>query len=222
MTGEVGHLIHITDPSGDEHRVYDELGHLSSSQFTPVPQSTTAPKPSYTTQFKYDSLGRLLTLTYPDGEAVSYGYDGGGALNSVSGKFATGTATPYVQKITYDEFGQRKNITLGNGAVTKYSYDPNMRWLSDINTVSGATTIQNNHYTFDNVGNILTAANNIAIPAPVAPNGPIAPGPTTQTFSYDKLYQLTTASGRYDGCACGCNNHRDYTYAQTYDEIGRG
>ncbi len=155
-----------------------------------------------------------------DGEAVSYGYDGGGAMNSVSGKFPTATATPYVQKITYDEFGQRKSITLGNGAVTKYSYDPNMRWLSDINTASGSTTIQNNHYTFDNVGNILTAANNIAIPAPVAPNGPIAPGPTTQTFGYDKLYQLTSATGRYDGCACGCNNHRDYTFAQTYDEIG--
>ncbi|MEO8903679.1 MAG: toxin TcdB middle/N-terminal domain-containing protein, partial [Polyangiaceae bacterium] len=222
--GEVGRLVHITDPSGDEARFYDELGRMSSSQFTPTPQSTTAPKPSYTTQFKYDSLGRLLALTYPDGEVVSYGYDGGGALNSVSGKPANASATtlptPYVQKITYDEFGQRKSITLGNGAVTKYSYDPNMRWLTDINTASGTATIQNNHYTFDNVGNILTAANNIAIPAPVSPNGPIAPGPTTQTFGYDQLYQLTSASGRYDGCACGCNNHRDYTYAQSYDEIG--
>jgi len=221
LPGEVGRLIHITDPSGDEARYYDELGRMDSSEFTPTPQSTTAPKPTYTTQFKYDSLNRLLNLTYPDGEVVTYGYDGGGAMTSVSGKFASSTTvTPYVQKITYDEFGQRKNITLGNGVATKYSYDPNMRWLSDINTVTGATTVQNNHYTFDNVGNILTASNNIAIPAPVAPNGPIAPGPTSQTFTYDNLYQLTTASGRYDGCACGCNNHRDYTFAQSYDEIG--
>jgi hypothetical protein len=95
-----------------------------------------------------------------------------------------------------------------------------MRWLSDINTITGATTVQNNHYTFDTVGNILTANNNIGIPAPVPANGPIAPGPTSQTFTYDKLYQLTTANGRYDGCACGCNNFRKYTYAQSYDEIG--
>ena len=32
------------------------------------------------TQFTYDSWGRILNITYPDNEVVSYGYDCGGQL----------------------------------------------------------------------------------------------------------------------------------------------
>ena len=36
------------------------------------------------TQFTYDSWGRIQDITYPDNEMVSYAYDLGGQLQSIS------------------------------------------------------------------------------------------------------------------------------------------
>jgi YD repeat-containing protein len=38
-----------------------------------------------TTRTTFDSLGRLLDLTYPDGERLEHTYDRGGNLASVTG-----------------------------------------------------------------------------------------------------------------------------------------
>ena len=40
------------------------------------------------------------------------------------------------------------------------------------------------------------------------------------TFGYDNLYQLTSATGMYQGCASGCGTTKKNTLAMTYDEIG--
>ena len=36
-------------------------------------------------QYAYDSYNRIQTMTYPDGEVVSYEYNRGGMLNKVTG-----------------------------------------------------------------------------------------------------------------------------------------
>src|SRR6185503_1442407 len=101
--------------------------------------------PTYVTQYKRDSFDRLLELTYPDGEKMTYGYDRGGSLNTVASttpvpnttqcqlRHAQPTSTIYVSHIGYDEFGQRTDIYLGNGATTNYTYDPQMRRLTNVN-----------------------------------------------------------------------------------------
>jgi YD repeat-containing protein len=53
----------------------------------------------YITQYQYDTFGRILTLTLPDSEIVTYNYDAGGSLASFAGDKATqgaGAATPAV------------------------------------------------------------------------------------------------------------------------------
>ena len=35
--------------------------------------------------FEYDGLGRQKSLVYPDSERLTYGYDAGGLINSISG-----------------------------------------------------------------------------------------------------------------------------------------
>lgn len=208
----------ITDESGVEERLYDELGNVAQVTKSPTPISKYVPTYSYTSKYRWDQLGRMLTLTYPDGESVSYSYNAGGLLESVVGSRAT--TTRYVQELLYDEFEQRVSLTLGNGAVTTYTYQPETRRLTDVVTDAAGKPLQRVHYDYDLVGNVVGMANGVPLPDPVAPNGPVAPGPTSFTFGYDDLYQLTAATGKYNGCACGCDNERRFTMGLDYDPIG--
>ena len=76
--GQAGRIASITDESGVETRTYDELGNVSQMIRTPAPQVASGPKFPYTMKYAYDSFGRMLNMTYPDGEVVTYGYNVGG------------------------------------------------------------------------------------------------------------------------------------------------
>ena len=39
----------------------------------------------YALGYEWDTFGRLLKVSYPDGEELSYGYDRGGLLKSATG-----------------------------------------------------------------------------------------------------------------------------------------
>jgi len=72
-------------------------------------------------------------MVYPDGEILSYAYDTGGQLKSVTGVKGTEEYN-YVKSITYDAFGQRTKIALGNGDVSTYTYDKATRRLMNLQT----------------------------------------------------------------------------------------
>ena len=131
-----------------------------------------------------DYLGRLNYITYPDGETVSYTYDAGGQVTGVTGE-RNGLVTKYVSRIGYDEFGQRSFIEYGNGVKTSYTYDENRRWLDAIQTTSGTKRLlQNMSYSFDKVGNVESYTNDCGNYK------------TTQSYSYDGLYQLVGVKGQ--------------------------
>jgi hypothetical protein len=74
------------------------------------------------------SASGMLQVVYPDGERLTYGYDGGGSVASASGvrpaqPHGTAGAESYLRSIQYDEFGQRVQVVLGNGVVSRYAYD---------------------------------------------------------------------------------------------------
>jgi RHS repeat-associated protein len=113
----------------------------------------------------------------------------------------------YVKQIAYDEFGQRVYIKYGNDIETRYTYDPYRRWLDNINTGNSlGGTLQNMHYTFDKVGNVLELENKAQH--------------ITQSFQYDDLYQLVRAEGTSPDKHK--NKHKANHYIQTfsYDTIG--
>ena len=170
----------------------------------------------YTTQYKYDTFGRLLTLTLPDSEIITYGYDTGGNLATFAGDKSTQGAgashTVYLQSLLYDKFEQRTRLLLGNGVATNFTYNEQNRRLTNLmsqGTVAGK--FQNLGYKYDKVGNILGLANDTAIPPPNSFGGP-----TTQHFDYDDLYRLTYAKGNYQFSP---GKARDYTLTMGYDSI---
>ena len=219
---QVGRIASVMDESGKEVRVYDQLGNVSQTQRTMMTQAPSSiPPPTYTMSYSYDVLGRVLNMTYPDGEVLTYGYDSGGKPNVVQG-VRNGTTTQYIGDVQYNALDQRVRMKIGGGG-RSYTYYPDTKRLQTLTTttVGGSSgLIQQLSYTYDLVGNLTTIANALPVPTPVAPNTVVAPGPTSQSFTYDDLYQLASASGTYSGCACGCGNSRVYTLSMQYDGLG--
>ncbi|MFL6138460.1 MAG: SpvB/TcaC N-terminal domain-containing protein [Frankiaceae bacterium] len=211
-----GRITRVTDEGGAQDRYYGKLGEVTKEVQTVVGFTGSSPK-SYTTSYVYDTFGRMQSLTYPDGEVLTYQYDSGGMVRAASGVKGS-NAYHYVNRAQYDKFGQKAFIEDGNGVQTTYAFDPVMRRLS--NQVAGPLLdpngvavgpFQNLTYTYDNVGNVTSAVNNLAVPTP-----PVFGGPSTQTFRYDDLDRLTDAAGSYQ-YEPGKTNR--YTDALSYDNL---
>lgn len=105
---------------------------------------------------------------------------------------ATANLNP-VRNIDYNEKGQRMRIAYGNGTSTRYDYDSeNFRLLRLRTTKEGGGLLQDLRYTYDPTGNI-THLGDAAVPTVFFNNFMVE---AVQTYEYDALYRLTTATGR--------------------------
>jgi len=147
---------------------------------------------SYTTKYTFDNLGRMRTLTYPDGEILTYNYGRGGLLKSAIGETGTGR-TVYLEDMQYDAFGQRTYMKYGNGTESRYTYEPIMRRLQNLKTTSSdGKTLQNITYKYDNVGNITNRKNN-----GFNTNDDVVRN-SEQSYEYDNMDRLTESSGKFN------------------------
>jgi YD repeat-containing protein len=205
-----GRISQIADESGTAERFYDKQGDVTREIKTIASATGGAPE-VYTTEYLYDTWGRLQTMAYPDGEVLTYQYDSGGLVRraaGVKGNFAY----QYVNRFEYDKFGERAFVEAGNGVRTSYTYDPKNRQLANLKAgKANLAPFQNLAYIYDPAGNVLSQANNVAIP-PASQLG----GPTSMTFHYDDLDRLTGATGTYQYAP---NKQRDYTLSLAYDTI---
>ncbi len=175
-----GRLQQVDDASGTTIFYYDITGRVTKTD--KIVDSTT-----YTTQSAYDALGRVTSLTYPDTSTVTQTYNGP-QLQSVQ----EGTIT-YASYGGFNALGQPSTLTLGNGVTTAYTYDAQNFRLKTLKTINGATVLQDLGYTFDSGGNVTSLTDAVN---------------TNQTFVYDDLDRLTSATGGYG------------TLNYSYNEIG--
>ncbi|HEY0603173.1 MAG TPA: SpvB/TcaC N-terminal domain-containing protein, partial [Herpetosiphonaceae bacterium] len=209
-----GRITLVTDESGSEERFYGKLGEITKEIKT-VASATQGGSPNspevYTTNYLYDTFGRLQTMTYPDGEVLTYRYDSGGLVREATGKKAQHTYS-YLRRLEYDKFEQRAFMEAGNGIRTQYSYRSDNRRLENLQAGKGAgNRFQNLNYRYDPVGNVLSLANDVLVPQPNEFGGP-----TKQTYQYDDLYRLVGASGKYQFNPDKTNR---YDLALSYDTI---
>lgn len=186
-----GRIIQITDRAGYEQRQYGKLGELTQSTRMMITQTTGAQN-IYKTNYEYDTWNRLQSLTYPDGETLSYQYDRGGKLISIHGKKG-GDDYAYVNHITYDKFEQRAYLQYGNGTETQYRYEPERRRLSNLQSNNSSRTFMDINYQYDAMNNILAQSNSAA----VATGSGLYGGASSGTYQYDNLYRLTQANGTW-------------------------
>jgi len=155
------------------------------------------------TNYTYDPVGNLNTVTLPNGEAVTYQYD---QLNRLTNMAATVSGTQVASYVyTLGPAGNRTNVAelVRNVA---YGYDNLYRLSSESITNDPANNNGYISYTYDNVGNRQTRTSGIT---------PI----TSQTFTgaYDANDRLTAGySYDADGSTLTDSNN---TY--TYDSLDR-
>ncbi|MFJ7416102.1 SpvB/TcaC N-terminal domain-containing protein [Streptomyces sp. NPDC098077] len=197
----------VHDAAGTVKRTYGALGEVTEETRT-ITAVRDAPR-TYTTAWRYDAFNRVLQMTYPDGEVLTYDYDSGGQVSRATAS-KNGTDYTYLDRLDYDKFGQKILQQTGNGVRTTYTYDTEDRRLGALKSVTpGGTAFQNLGYAYDKIGNITSLANN-------APQGGDIGGPSSQTYGYDDQYRLTSASGQYTDKNNAVNK---YTLSLGYDSI---
>uniref|UniRef100_A8G8Q0 YD repeat protein n=1 Tax=Serratia proteamaculans (strain 568) TaxID=399741 RepID=A8G8Q0_SERP5 len=191
----------------------------------------------YTTLTTADATGAVLTTTDAKGNQQRVTYDVAGLLSGCWLTLRGGTEQVIVSSLTYSAAGQKLREVHGNGVVTTYTYEVETQRLTGIKTArpaghaAGAKVLQDLRYEYDPVGNVLKITND-AEETRFWRNQKVVP---ENTYVYDSLYQLVSATGREmanagqqgsnplsatvplpdDGAA-----YTNYTRTYTYDEAG--
>jgi RHS repeat-associated protein len=183
-------IAHVRDAAGTVSFAYGPLGERTRETRTVT--AIKQPARTYTTSWAYDAFNRVLRLSYPDGEELTYDYDTGGQVNRATGVKGEFNYT-YLARLDYDKFGQRLLQETGTGVRTTYAYDPADRQLANLKSkLPDGHHFQNITYAYDNVGNITSLTNDVPLP-----HGKPIGGPSRQEYGYDDLYRLTSARGQY-------------------------
>ena len=74
---------------------------------------------SFTTQYTYDSMDRVVTTTYPDGEVVRSTYNAAGQPATLR---SDTYSYNYVNSASYNALGQTTEMKLGNGTLMRWGY----------------------------------------------------------------------------------------------------
>jgi RHS repeat-associated protein len=150
---------------------YDSMGLLTSADGVTIQRDAMGHATNVNgIALTYTAAGRLASLTYAPGKAITNTYDNAGRLSSVGDWVGGRTA------FTYDSASRLTGMTYPNGVATTYSFDANNR-LSGIDT--GLSSIA---LTRDVDGKIVSATRNL----PTAPALPTA----SQQFSYNAAAQM--------------------------------
>ncbi|MFG2053333.1 SpvB/TcaC N-terminal domain-containing protein [Micromonospora sp. NPDC048930] len=207
-------VIGVVDGAGTVSREYGPLGEITKETRTSSAQGSHVY--TFVTQYRYDSWNRVRSLTFPDGEVLTYHYDSGGQADAATGSKGEYTY-PYLKQLTYDKFEQRILLVTGNGTRTTYAYGDADRRVATIKaSLAQGYVFENLNYTYDNVGNVTSLRNDTV--APSSPDvGMQVGGPSSQTFRYDDLNQLVHAEGSYQPRTPQTDTYRVDT---TYDTIG--
>ena len=154
---------------------------------------STADVRTYVYGATYDSWNRVRTMTYPDGEVVTYGYKAAGQVESIRSE-RQGKEETIVEEVGYDKEGHSVYTRLGNGTETTYTYDRQRERLQEMNLAAAGAAVMTNKYRYDAADNILGITNAID-PAKAGGKSQLG-GAFSHTYAYDELNRLITASGK--------------------------
>ncbi|MFK3979614.1 SpvB/TcaC N-terminal domain-containing protein [Micromonospora sp. NPDC050397] len=198
-----GRVVEVRDAAGTVEREYGPLGEVTKETRTVAEGVDRDVR--YTTQYRYDTWNRMLQLTYPDGEVLSYHYNSGGLVDGATG-VKGGRTYPYLTRLDYDKFEQRALLETGNGTRTRFTYDAEDRRLATLaSSLRTGVEFQHTDYAYDNVGNVTGIESGTDDRT------------GRQTFAYDSLHRLTGSQGEYRAAADGPTDR--YQVSMSYDSI---
>ncbi len=209
----VGRVVYQEDASGWQKFSYGKLGEVTKNMRTFALPCDETPY-TFVMEYEYDSWNRIQKMTYPDGEVVSYQYDKGGMLKSVTGT-KNGVSYKYIDSIKYNKFELKDAVYYGNGTHAHYTYDTLQRLSHVVSYTSpfspgGTEMMQDLYYTYDSVSNITDVVNY----ALQLSNG--LGGSYDNHYVYDNLYRLSNAEGHWHGIS-----NLSYNLSMDYHDNGR-
>ena len=188
-----GRLALVEDASGGEAYYYGRQGEVTKTVRTVM--ASVADIRTYVYGATYDSWNRVRTMTYPDGEVVTYHYNAAGQVESLTSN-KQGKESTIVAQIGYDKDGHTVYQKLGNGTETTYSYDKQRERLQDTKLMIAGQTVMDNKYQYDAVDNILGIDNAVNPQNFKNHNQARLGGAFKHTYQYDELNRLIHATGK--------------------------
>ncbi len=132
----------------------------------------------------YDLIGRVKSVTYPDGEVDSYGYDPSGNLKSTSAA---------MESMFWSADNRLTSANYRDASRDQYAYDPLRRWVDGVQIYDGHSQLQlQTEFNYDADGRLESQTS----PTHADDN---------LTYGYDDLGRLTSVTGArkesflYDG-----------------------
>lgn len=123
--------------------------------------------------YAYDSVGNLISLTYPSGRVVTYGYDAAAQLTQLN---TTGVGAT---SFGYNNRSLQTTTTLANGVIEAKGYDADSQLIS-MELAKGVSPLYKRTQSYNLVGDVTqrgTANNGAAL--------------TLENFTYDPVSRLT-------------------------------
>ena len=188
-----GRLALVEDASGGEAYYYGRQGEVTKTVRTVM--ASVADIRTYVYGATYDSWNRVQTMTYPDGEVVTYHYNAAGQVERLTSN-KQGRQSVIVDRIGYDKEGHTVYTKLGNGTETTYTYDKQRERLQAMNLTADGQTVMENRYQYDAVDNILGITNAANPTSLTKLNKAKLGGRSSHTYEYDELNRLVHANGK--------------------------
>jgi len=172
----IGHLTSLTDAPGSLSRSYDDRGNMTN-------ETRTAAAGVLATSYTYDPASRVSSIAYPSAALVSYTRDKMGRIVSIKAQ-ASGAphASAVVSSVAYEPFGPVQSLTYGNAVLERWGFDLDYRSTSLADT--GTAPVQKLTYHYDPTNNVKTITDGVT-------------AGNSQSFVYDTLNRLTSATGGY-------------------------
>lgn len=145
------------------------------------------------TTWRYDAQGNTIQQVDAGLHQQHFTFNVAGQLKSISLLIKDATTEQVILKdLLYNALGQIQSQTAGNGVVSRAVFDPASGRMTSLGSTASGSTLQDLHYGYDAVGNV-TRIEDRAQPLQFGSNQRVE---AVSTFTYDSLYQLTSATGR--------------------------
>ena len=144
-------------------------------------------------RWHFNAAGEVLSQTDAKGHQQHFSHTVAGQLRETGLQIAGSSAVKtLVSNIRYNAFSQVESETAGNGVVTRLVHESSTGRLARLQAqVPGKRLLQDLHYRYDPVGNLIEVEDTTLTTRHFA-NQRIEP---IRRFTYDSLYQLIAASG---------------------------
>lgn len=151
------------------------------------------PGAGYSSEYRYGPSGEVLEHIDAGGHLRQFNYDRTGQLQCIDLRLKGQALQPLLRAADYDAAGQLLTQIAGNNVTSVASYQPANGRLERLTaTTSTHQRLQEMSYEYDPVGNILRLVEHTQADS-YFDNQRVA---AENTYTYDSLYQLTSAKGR--------------------------